>query len=220
MLTLRQTAATPVFFASKNHFELYPNEDNRSIFSRVVEKGEPYTAYAKPFEYAEHPERGITYWDWTLQPVKKATRGVEGLVLGLVNVIRRIKAEGALRESQKHFMTAQENEKKRVAHELHDSIGQSLEALQKIKAFLPDVIFMDIRLPGESGLELTRRIKISHPEIAIIILIAYDLREYREAAYDGGADAFIPKSSLNLADIAALIKSVFSDERCYRLSDN
>ena len=94
------------------------------------------------------------------------------------------------------------------------------EALQKIKAFLPDLIFMDIRLPGESGLELTRRIKASHPEIAIIILTAYDLREYREAAYDGGADAFIPKSSLNLADIAALIKSVFSDDGCYELYDS
>ena len=91
------------------------------------------------------------------------------------------------------------------------------QALQKIKAFLPDLIFMDIRLPGESGLELTKRIKVSHPEIAIIILTAYDLREYREAAYDGGADAFIPKSSLNLADIAALIKSNFSDEGCYDL---
>jgi len=47
-----------------------------------------------------------------------------------VNVTRRIKAEGALRESQKHFMTAQENEKKRIAQELHDSIGQSLTAIK------------------------------------------------------------------------------------------
>jgi len=46
------------------------------------------------------------------------------------------------------------------------------EALQKIKTFLPDLIFMDISLPGENGLELTRRIKASHPEIAIIILTA------------------------------------------------
>ncbi|OEU83604.1 MAG: hypothetical protein BA865_06760 [Desulfobacterales bacterium S5133MH4] len=85
------------------------------------------------------------------------------------------------------------------------------EGMQKIKTFLPDLVFMDIRLPGESGLELTKRIKASHPEIAIIILTAYDLPEYREAAYNGGADAFIPKSSLNLADIAALIESIFSD---------
>jgi len=85
------------------------------------------------------------------------------------------------------------------------------EALKKITTFLPDLIFMDIRLPGSNGLKLTKRIKASHPEIAIIILTDYDLREYREAAYDGGADAFIPKSSLNLADIAALIESIFSD---------
>ena len=85
------------------------------------------------------------------------------------------------------------------------------EAMQKIITFPPDLVFMDIRLPGESGLELTERIKASYPKIAIIILTAYDLPEYREAAYDGGADAFIPKSSLNLADIAALIESIFSD---------
>jgi PAS domain S-box-containing protein len=120
----------PGFFAGKNHFELYPDEDNRSIYSRVVEQGEPYSAYAKPFEYAEHPERGLTYWDWTLYPVKKASGEVKGLVLGLVNVTRRIKAEDALRQSRKHFMTAQENEKKRVAQELHDSIGQSLTAIK------------------------------------------------------------------------------------------
>ncbi|MFV9691581.1 MAG: histidine kinase [Desulfobacteria bacterium] len=120
----------PGFFAGKNHFELYPDEDNQSIYSRVVEQGEPYSAYAKPFEYAEHPERGLTYWDWTLYPVKTASGQVKGLVLGLVNVTRRIKAEEALRQSRKHFMTAQENEKKRVAQELHDSIGQSLTAIK------------------------------------------------------------------------------------------
>ena len=93
------------------------------------------------------------------------------------------------------------------------------EALQKIKVFLPDLIFMDISLPGENGLELTKRIKASHPEIVVIILTAYDLREYREAAYNGGANAFIPKNSLNLADISALIKFFFSDDRCYDLHD-
>ncbi|MDL1963045.1 MAG: histidine kinase [Deltaproteobacteria bacterium] len=46
---------------------------------------------------------------------------MEGLVLGLVNVTRRIKAEVALRKSRKHFMTAQE---------LHDSIEQSLTAIK------------------------------------------------------------------------------------------
>jgi len=84
------------------------------------------------------------------------------------------------------------------------------EALEKVKAFRPDLIFMDIRLPGETGLELTKKIKASHPEIVIIILTHYDLPEYREAANDGGADDFIPKGSLNLADIEQLVKSISS----------
>ncbi|MBW1739645.1 MAG: PAS domain S-box protein [Deltaproteobacteria bacterium] len=93
----------PDFFVGKNHFDLYPHKDNESIFRRVVETGEPYTAYAKPFEYVEHPELGETYWDWTLHPVKDASGKVEGLVLCLVNVTERIKAEEALRESQKLY---------------------------------------------------------------------------------------------------------------------
>jgi DNA-binding NarL/FixJ family response regulator len=91
-----------------------------------------------------------------------------------------------------------------------EEVVDGAEALKNIKTSLPDVIFMDIRLPGESGLALTATIKASHPEIAVIILTAYDLPEYREAAYRGGADGFIPKSLLNLADIAALIESIFS----------
>ncbi len=87
------------------------------------------------------------------------------------------------------------------------------EALQKIETFVPDLVFMDIRLPGVSGLELTRRIKASHPEIVIIILTNYDVPEYRAAAHNGGADAFIPKDSLDLDDIAALIESFFQAAR-------
>ena len=120
----------PEFFVGKNHFDLYSYEDNRSLFRRVVEKGEPHTAYAKPFEYAEHPERGVTYWDWTLHPVKKNSGKVEGLVLSLVNVTERIKTEERLRFLSSQLLTAQENERKRIAHELHDSIGQSLTAIK------------------------------------------------------------------------------------------
>ena len=58
---------------------------------------------------------------------------------------------------------------------LIEEAQDATDALQKIKTFLPDVIFMDIRLPGKNGLELTQRIKTSHPEIAIIILTVYDL---------------------------------------------
>ncbi|HEX9076345.1 MAG TPA: GAF domain-containing protein, partial [Anaerolineae bacterium] len=59
----------PEFYPGKNHFILYPNAENEAIFRSVVETGEPYAVYAKPFENAEHSERGVTYWDWNLQPI-------------------------------------------------------------------------------------------------------------------------------------------------------
>jgi len=88
----------PEFFAGKNHFDLYPHKENEVIFRRVAETGEPYSVRAKPFEYAEHPERGVTYWDWDLRPVKDDSGKVEGLVLCLVNVTERVKAEEELRK--------------------------------------------------------------------------------------------------------------------------
>ncbi len=69
------------------------------------------------------------------------------------------------------------------------------EALQKIRTFSPDAIFMDLRLPGENGLELTKKIKAQYPNIIVIILTNYDLPEYREAAYQCGANHFLPKDS-------------------------
>ena len=93
----------PEFFVGKNHFALYPNEENEAIFRRVVEMGEPHTAYAKPFEYVEHPERGVTYWDWDLHPVKDTSGEVEGLVLCLVNVTKRVMVEKELRKHRDYL---------------------------------------------------------------------------------------------------------------------
>ena len=88
----------PEYYVGKNHFVLFPNEENEQIFRKVVETGEPYSVYAKPFEYAEHPDRGVTHWDWSLQPVKEPDGSVDGVVLSLVNVTERIRAEESVRQ--------------------------------------------------------------------------------------------------------------------------
>jgi len=90
----------PSFFPGKNHFSLYPNTENEEIFRRVVETKEPYFASAKAFEYAEHPERGVSYWDWSLIPIKDSVAAVSGLVLTLVNVTERYRAEEALKSAR------------------------------------------------------------------------------------------------------------------------
>lgn len=82
------------------------------------------------------------------------------------------------------------------------------EALKKVDGFAPDIVFMDIRLPGENGLALTEKIKARNPGIVVVILTDYDLPEYREAALDVGADRFIPKGALNLAEIGRIVDAL------------
>ncbi|MBI3990731.1 MAG: PAS domain S-box protein, partial [Candidatus Omnitrophica bacterium] len=53
-------------FPGHNQFEFYPHEENEKIFREVVRTKTPFHAFAKPFVFPEHPEQGVTYWDWTL----------------------------------------------------------------------------------------------------------------------------------------------------------
>ena len=85
------------------------------------------------------------------------------------------------------------------------------EAFQKIESVLPNLIFMDIKLPGENGLQLTQKIKAKHPEVIIIILTSYDLPEYREAAYQYGANYFIVKGSSTNEEILAMVRSILKE---------
>lgn len=87
------------FYIGKNHFELYPNSDNENIFRHALETCQPITYHAKPFQYEEFPERGITYWDWDLIPTTDMEEHVNGLILSMVDVTQRKLAEDKLRLS-------------------------------------------------------------------------------------------------------------------------
>lgn len=90
-----------------------------------------------------------------------------------------------------------------------EEAGNGKDALQKVDSFCPNLILLDIRLPDESGLELTKKIKKEHPNIIIIILTSYDLPEYREAVARYGADAFMTKDSTTEKEIVKLVKSYY-----------
>ena len=85
------------------------------------------------------------------------------------------------------------------------------EAFIQIHNHFPNLILMDIRLAKENGLELTREIKTLYPQIVIIIFTNYDLPEYREAAFENGADFFYSKSSSNRQKLTAMVKSILAD---------
>lgn len=85
------------------------------------------------------------------------------------------------------------------------------EALREIDATIPDIIFMDIKLPEGNGLELTQKIKTSCPKIPIIILTSCDLPEYRQAANQYGADYFLPKTT-STGKVVELVQAILSEK--------
>ena len=89
-------------FPGHNHFEFYPS-DAKEIFEEVVRTRQPFRVAARPFVYADHPERGVTYWDWTLTPLLDENGEVEVLVFALEDVTMRIRTQIELEQQQKHL---------------------------------------------------------------------------------------------------------------------
>jgi DNA-binding NarL/FixJ family response regulator len=84
--------------------------------------------------------------------------------------------------------------------------GSGEEALKKIDSYAVDLIFMDIHLPGESGLAITKKIRAGWQDVPVNIITSYDIPEYREAAIEYGASSFIAKESLKWDQISAMVK--------------
>jgi len=81
------------------------------------------------------------------------------------------------------------------------------QLLSTLDAFRPQIVFMDIRLPGESGLELAKKVKTNYPDVVVVMLTSYDLPEYRQAALQSKADHFVTKDSPT-QDFLALVESI------------
>lgn len=79
--------------AGRNHFEIFPDAENQAIFEWVRATGERASFKDKPFEFAHQPWRGVTYWDWTLVPIKDAEGSVSAIVLSLIDTTERKKLD-------------------------------------------------------------------------------------------------------------------------------
>jgi two-component system, NarL family, response regulator DegU len=69
------------------------------------------------------------------------------------------------------------------------------EALEKIVRFPPDVIIVDIQLPGMNGIELIKRIKSNYPEIEAITLTVFDDEQFAKQAIKAGAIGYVIKDA-------------------------
>ena len=74
-----------------------------------------------------------------------------------------------------------------------DEAGDGREALSKVEYQRLDLIFMGIQLPGENGMDVTKKIKRMYDDIVIVILSTNNLPEHRQQAFRNGADYFLSK---------------------------
>jgi DNA-binding NarL/FixJ family response regulator len=71
--------------------------------------------------------------------------------------------------------------------------GDGAEAVEMVERLQPDVVLMDVRMPGVDGIEATRRIAASGSSARIVILTTYDVDEYVFSALRAGASGFLLK---------------------------
>lgn len=82
------------------------------------------------------------------------------------------------------------------------------DALIKIQQNIPDIVLTDINMPVMNGIELTKRIKESYPNIIVIVLSGYDDYEYVRESMKYGASDYLLKASVDTDEIFDLLVNV------------
>jgi len=77
------------------------------------------------------------------------------------------------------------------------TVRSGQDAIKAISVNRPDLLIIDLAMPGMGGLELSRLVKERWPEIPIIILTLHDSPHHRQAALEAGADAFVSKTLID-----------------------
>ncbi|HKY78606.1 MAG TPA: response regulator transcription factor [Anaerolineales bacterium] len=102
--------------------------------------------------------------------------------------------------------------------------GSAEEAVRAVPKFKPDVVVMDIRLPGESGIEACRQIKAKYPEVNVLMLTSYAEDSLVFKALEAGASGYVLKQVgnqhlINAMEAACRGESVFDPQITQKLID-
>jgi DNA-binding NarL/FixJ family response regulator len=85
------------------------------------------------------------------------------------------------------------------------------QALEKVKKIKPDLVLLDIRMPGMDGFSASRLLKRRMPDLQIIILTIFDNPKYQVSAKDSGAFGYVMKSN-SILDLMPAIRAALKNE--------
>jgi len=100
---------------------------------------------------------------------------------------------------------------------IHDDLkivgeaSEGREAVEKAQELMPDVIIMDIAMPGMDGLEATRRITKKNPRVKVLVLTQHSNKEYVLSTIKAGATGFVPKRALG-SELVSAIRAVYAGD--------
>lgn len=170
----RTCGYSPKAMIGKNHFDLYPHVENETIFARVRDTGEAVQYLDKPFEFSDKPERGMTYWDWALTPVRGVAGNVTGLIFSLFETTLRKRTEEVLRESEERFRIAFEDSA--VAMTMTTLDGR----IQKVnQAFSKMLGYSESELTGQRFTELTHSDDLPENLVGVRRLLQGEIASFR-----------------------------------------
>lgn len=75
------------------------------------------------------------------------------------------------------------------------AVATGEDALTAVAELEPDLVLMDVNLPGIDGMAASQLLRASHPRVAVILLSSYDEAEFADLSGNCGAAAYIPKSA-------------------------
>ena len=78
--------------------------------------------------------------------------------------------------------------------EIVGNAANSIDALYLVNKLKPDTVTLDIKIPGESGIEVLKKIKSSHPSTIVMVLTNFPIDQYKNKCYELGGDYFFSKS--------------------------
>ena len=82
--------------------------------------------------------------------------------------------------------------------------GDGAEAVVKVEQLVPDVVLMDITMPGLNGLEATRQIKQRTPQVKVLILTMHETGQYLSQMLQAGASGYVVKTTASSELISAI----------------